>query len=80
MSEENNTISVSARTYEQLGPFNKDSKLGATISGFPPGSGHWLTEWIFNETTDHYFIVGHEKRKDKETYFFRIENKEVIVE
>lgn len=75
-----NWIEITERTYHYLGPFNKESQLGRTISDFPSGSDHWLTEWIFKETLDHDFIVGHEKRKDKETFFFRIENKEVIDE
>jgi len=70
-----NTILVSARTYDQLGPYNKNSKLGSTISDFPPDSGHWLTEWIFNETSDHYFIVGSERKRDMEMFFVRIEKK-----
>ena len=71
------TIYVSAATYRQLGPDNKESQLASTISDFPAGSGHWLTEWLFKETTDHNFIIGHERRNNEDTFFVRIEKKEV---
>jgi hypothetical protein len=49
----------------------------STISDFPPGSGHFRTEWILSETSIEYVIVGADSREDCHRYYITIIKKEV---
>jgi hypothetical protein len=68
-------VSIDKESYFRLvGP---GLPLYSTISDFPPGSGHFRTEWILSETSKEYVIVGADSRGDAHAYYIQAIGKEV---
>ena len=68
-------IPISKDTYFQAARV-ENLRLYGTISDFPEGSNHWMTEWILLESVDTYVIIGANSRNDNHEYYIRIEDKE----